>query len=120
MQWDTTKDLLGGMWGGILGSIAGQPADTVRIRMQTLSSTSPLYTSNLDCVRKILRHEGPRGFMKGLLPPLLGSIPINAVVFPAQTIVLRYCSVQNNDNVDDINDFSNTFLGKIVDGTINA
>jgi hypothetical protein len=111
---------MGGMWGGILGSVAGQPTDTVRIRMQTLSSTSPLYSSNMDCVRQILKHEGPRGFMKGLLPPLLGSIPINAVVFPAQTTVLRLCNAANSNEIDDVDDFSSTLMNGFAGAVAGA
>lgn len=46
-----------------------QPFDIVKVRIQTNPSA---YTSPLDCASKILKADGPLGFYKGTLTPLLG------------------------------------------------
>jgi solute carrier family 25 carnitine/acylcarnitine transporter 20/29 len=62
-------DLLAGTCSGMTASMAGQPLDTVRVRMQ---SRGQHYTSGWDCARKIAARDGPRGFFRGALPPLIG------------------------------------------------
>lgn len=37
----------------------------------------------LDCSVKILRTEGPLAFFQGVVPPIVGNAPVNAVVFAA-------------------------------------
>ncbi|EJT48906.1 hypothetical protein A1Q2_08033 [Trichosporon asahii var. asahii CBS 8904] len=65
----TQKDLVGGSVGGVAQVLVGQPFDIVKVRIQTNPSA---YTSPLDCASKILKADGPLGFYKGTLTPLLG------------------------------------------------
>ncbi|KAF0692193.1 Aste57867_16706 [Aphanomyces stellatus] len=67
-----------GCVGGVMGIIVGQPFDTIKVRLQTHSTH---YTGPMHCARHTLHHEGVRGLFKGLLSPLVGSVPINAIVF---------------------------------------
>ena len=48
--------------------ILSYPLDTVRRRLMMQSGRSDiLYTSTMDCIRKIAKNEGPRAFFKGSL-----------------------------------------------------
>ncbi|ORX38374.1 mitochondrial carrier domain-containing protein [Kockovaella imperatae] len=66
----TQKDLIGGSVGGIAQVLVGQPFDIVKVRVQTAPTGT--YTSPLDCATKLLKADGPLGFYKGTLTPLLG------------------------------------------------
>ena len=68
--------------GGIAGSIGATlvyPIDLVKTRMQNQRSSvvgEPLmYKNSIDCVKKVFRNEGLRGFYSGLGPQLLGVAP---------------------------------------------
>lgn len=41
----------------------------------------PHYTSTLDCLKKTIKYEGPKGLYKGMGAPLLGVSPIFALSF---------------------------------------
>lgn len=49
---------------------------TVKVRMQTSSHRGPL-----ECVRQLLRTEGPQALFKGMSSPVLTASLVNAVVF---------------------------------------
>lgn len=66
----TQKDLVGGSVGGIAQVLVGQPFDIVKVRIQTAPRGT--YSSPLDCATKLLKADGPKGFYKGTLTPLLG------------------------------------------------
>ena len=66
----TQKDLIGGSIGGIAQVLVGQPFDIVKVRIQTAPSGT--YASPLDCATRLLKSDGPLGFYKGTLTPLLG------------------------------------------------
>lgn len=79
----TLKDLTAGTVGGCAGIVAGQPLDTVKVRIQSQNLSNPLYKNALDCFVKTVRHEGPLALYKGMATPLLGNAPMQAVVFGA-------------------------------------
>ena len=66
-QWTAFKDIMAGSFGGMVGTFLGQPADVIKTRMQTMNFTNPIYTSNLHCVKEIVRIEGVGGFFKGII-----------------------------------------------------
>ncbi|KAL1413029.1 Mitochondrial carrier protein ymc2 [Vanrija albida] len=66
----TQKDLVGGSVGGVAQVLVGQPFDIVKVRVQTAAPGT--FSSPLDCAAKLLKNEGPLGFYKGTLTPLLG------------------------------------------------
>ncbi|RCH78587.1 Mitochondrial carrier protein ymc2 [Rhizopus stolonifer] len=66
------KDCISGTVGGIAQVLVGQPFDTVKVRLQTQSTTNPLYASMMDCVQKTRAKEGVAGFYKGTMTPLVG------------------------------------------------
>jgi solute carrier family 25 carnitine/acylcarnitine transporter 20/29 len=68
------------------------PLDIIKTRMQT-DATMPQdrkYKNIADCVRKIMRNEGPSAFFKGYVPSLLRAIPVNASIFLAVTVTKRF------------------------------
>lgn len=79
-------DLLAGTASGMSASLAGQPLDTVRVRLQ---SRGHLYSNTMDTVFKTARADGIRGFFRGALPPLLGMGPKNAIGFGTHGAALR-------------------------------
>ncbi|RHZ33911.1 hypothetical protein DYB37_002870 [Aphanomyces astaci] len=79
-------DYAAGCLGGVMGIIVGQPFDTIKVRLQTHGAH---YTSPWHCARHTVQHEGVRGLFKGLASPLVGSVPINALVFGVHGSTLR-------------------------------
>jgi len=55
--------------------------DTIKVRIQ--SQLTPIYKGSFDCLVKTVRHEGFLALYKGMLSPVLGNAPLNAVVFGA-------------------------------------
>ncbi|XP_075249748.1 mitochondrial carnitine/acylcarnitine carrier protein-like [Convolutriloba macropyga] len=71
------KDFLAGGFGGVCLVMSGHPFDTIKVRLQT----SNQYTGMLDCVRQIYVKEGPKGYFKGMLAPVMGVAPMYALCF---------------------------------------
>ncbi|KAG2733884.1 hypothetical protein G9P44_003409 [Scheffersomyces stipitis] len=61
------KDIAAGFIGGATQVLIGQPADLVKIRLQTSHETS-----SLSIIKQVLKNEGILAFYKGTLPPLFG------------------------------------------------
>ncbi|KAF8005331.1 hypothetical protein HF325_000788 [Metschnikowia pulcherrima] len=62
------KDVAAGFIGGATQVLIGQPADLVKIRLQTSTSAS----SSGEIIKQVLTKEGPLAFYKGTLAPLFG------------------------------------------------
>ncbi len=81
----------------LLGSLAGAfgafmvyPIDLVKTRMQNQRGASPgqrLYNNSIDCFRKVVRNEGFRGFVLGVLPQLVGVAPEKAIKLTVNDLV---------------------------------
>ena len=52
----TFFQITAGTVAGVAGIVAGQPFDTVKVRLQT--AATGFYTSPLDCVRKVVKYVG--------------------------------------------------------------
>jgi len=81
---DPVKNTLAGGFGGVCLVAAGQPLDTIKVRLQTMPSIpgqAPLYSSALDCARKTIAKEGIRGLYKGMATPIVGVAPLYALCF---------------------------------------
>lgn len=75
------KNFLSGGFGGMCTVVVGHPFDTIKVRLQTQSPTSPAYSGAWDCTRQTVAKEGPRALYKGMFAPLLASSPIFALSF---------------------------------------
>jgi solute carrier family 25 carnitine/acylcarnitine transporter 20/29 len=51
--------------------VVGHPLDTIKVRLQTQPRGAPAYSGMMDCARQTLASEGPSGFFKGMLSPLV-------------------------------------------------
>lgn len=71
---------LSGCVAGSTAAVAVNPCDVIKTRLQSLNkgSSEEAYSGVTDCVRKILRNEGPSAFLKGagcralVIAPLFG------------------------------------------------
>uniref|UniRef100_A0A8R1Y4M6 ULP_PROTEASE domain-containing protein n=1 Tax=Onchocerca volvulus TaxID=6282 RepID=A0A8R1Y4M6_ONCVO len=66
--------------GGIVNVAAGQPLDTVKVKMQTFPT---FYPKGMQCFESILRTDGIRGLYAGTVPALTSNIAENAILFTA-------------------------------------
>lgn len=88
------KDLFGGTVGGIAQVLVGQPFDTVKVRLQ--SAPEGTYNGALDVVKKLIADEGPKGFYKGTLTPLIGVGACVSVQFSVNESMKRYFDGKNS------------------------
>ncbi|KAL7665099.1 Carrier protein YMC1, mitochondrial [[Candida] zeylanoides] len=82
------KDLFGGTVGGIAQVIVGQPFDTIKVRVQSAPQGSQ--TGAIEVVKKLIANEGPKGFYKGTLTPLVGVGACVSVQFSVNEYMKRY------------------------------
>ncbi|KAF1742445.1 hypothetical protein MXB_912 [Myxobolus squamalis] len=66
-----------GTTAGFVVTMAGHPFDTLKVRLQTQSSISPIYFGTADCIRKTIKWEGMRGLYKGSLHYFASQSPKN-------------------------------------------
>ena len=83
MIWNIMRDVTAGTCGGIAVTLVGHPFDTLKVRLQTQSSTKPVYSGVVDCFMKTLRWEGVGGLYKGVTSPLVGQMFFRSVLFTA-------------------------------------
>jgi len=85
---------------GAAGATAVYPIDLVKTRMQNQRTGSYvgelLYRNSFDCFRKVIRHEGPTGLYRGLVPQLMGVAPEKAIKLTMNDLV-RDTIKKNND-----------------------
>ncbi|RKP39202.1 mitochondrial carrier domain-containing protein, partial [Dimargaris cristalligena] len=90
------QSFIAGGFGGMCLVLAGHPFDLLKVRLQTLTqlgqpgSTVPVGSISASQLgRHIFTQEGLRGLYRGVIPPLLGATPINAIAFWAYDFGLR-------------------------------
>ena len=90
----------------LIGSIAQgyasfmtYPYQVIKARIQQGGKAADKYKGTIDCARKILHHEGLRGFYKGLTPNIMKVVPSGAITFAAYEKIALMLSpyVDNND-----------------------
>ncbi|TNN82344.1 Mitochondrial glutamate carrier 1 [Liparis tanakae] len=75
---------MSGCLAGSMAAVAVSPCDVVKTRLQSLNkgANEETYNGVVDCVRKILRKEGPGAFLKGagcralVIAPLFGIVQV--------------------------------------------
>jgi solute carrier family 25 carnitine/acylcarnitine transporter 20/29 len=77
-------DFAGGVVGGCCGIVIGHPLDTVKLRMQAGQFATPT-----EAFAQTMRAEGVRGLYKGMLSPVLGNAPLQAILFGVYGRALR-------------------------------
>lgn len=71
-------DFIAGANGGTACVLAGQPFDTVKVKMQTFPSH---FTNAFDCFKKTFQNERIRGLYAGTVPALVANIAENSILF---------------------------------------
>tara|TARA_B100000780_G_scaffold273930_1_gene238217 strand:+ start:164 stop:1201 length:1038 start_codon:yes stop_codon:yes gene_type:complete len=97
--WYFAKDLIAGTAGGMAGIVAGQPADTVKVRQQTVVGQPP---SSILIARNMLRKEGPFSFFRGMVAPLIANAPINALIFTVYGGIIRHIEDEEHEADEDL------------------
>uniref|UniRef100_A0A5S6QG06 Mitochondrial ornithine transporter 1 n=1 Tax=Trichuris muris TaxID=70415 RepID=A0A5S6QG06_TRIMR len=77
---DGAVDFIAGTAGGIAAVYAGQPLDTVKVKMQSFPH---LYKNGFSCLWETFRHGRIKGLYAGSLPALTANIAENSVLFAA-------------------------------------
>ncbi|KAA0145941.1 hypothetical protein FNF31_07901 [Cafeteria roenbergensis] len=90
---EAARDVVAASVAGAAGIVAGQPFDTVKVRLQTQPSALPgqalRYSGPLHCAWRILKEEGVRGFFKGMVSPIVANAPINALLFAVEGATMK-------------------------------
>uniref|UniRef100_A0A672SD69 Mitochondrial glutamate carrier 1 n=1 Tax=Sinocyclocheilus grahami TaxID=75366 RepID=A0A672SD69_SINGR len=94
---------LSGCIAGSTAAVAVNPVDVIKTRLQSLTrgSQEDTYSGVTDCIRKILRHEGPTAFLKGaycralVIAPLFGIVQV-VYFLGVGEYILSYLPKRNN------------------------
>ncbi|XP_054264738.1 solute carrier family 25 member 45 isoform X1 [Macrosteles quadrilineatus] len=78
-------DFIAGWASGILALVVGHPLDTIKVWSQTL----PEKSSTMKIVSTIYKHEGVKGYYKGMMFPLLSAGALNSIFFGVYGNTLR-------------------------------
>ena len=84
--WPAARSFIAGSFSGAALVLAGHPFDTIVVRM---SSGQAGTSSVLRCLQDAIRNEGLLSMYKGVVPPLLLTGSINAVLFGTQAMLVR-------------------------------
>jgi solute carrier family 25 carnitine/acylcarnitine transporter 20/29 len=77
-----------GVFSGVTKLAVGHPFDTIKVRLQTASSTK--FSGAWDCILQTARNEGIRGFYKGATPPLLGWMVMDSIMLGSLHVYRRH------------------------------
>ncbi|KAL9637038.1 MAG: hypothetical protein Q9164_002459 [Protoblastenia rupestris] len=71
---EALKDVIFGSIAGCIGKTIEYPFDTVKVRLQSQSLHSPVYSGPVDCFKQSIRADGViRGLYRGISAPLVGA-----------------------------------------------
>lgn len=87
-----------GSFAGMIGASIVYPIDIIKTRMQNQKGNS-LYSSYIDCFKKLIRNEGIFGLYSGLLPQVIGVAPEKAIKLTLNDLV-RGIGKKNSANGD--------------------
>ncbi|XP_054702813.1 mitochondrial thiamine pyrophosphate carrier isoform X2 [Grus americana] len=101
------KNLVCGSCAGIISKTLTYPFDLFKKRLQVggfeharaAFGQVRMYSGLLDCIRQIMREEGPGGFFKGLSPSLLkAAVSTGLVFFWYELFCSLLCALKNADS----------------------
>ncbi|KAI6240098.1 hypothetical protein M3Y99_00495000 [Aphelenchoides fujianensis] len=109
---DGAIDLIAGTIGGIANVYAGQPLDTVKVKMQTFPK---LYSNWVRCFTDTFRLDGVWGLYAGSVPALAANIAENAVLFTAYGYCQKVVAYMNKtEEVSKMSSLENAFAGSLA------
>lgn len=96
--------------GGIALVMAGQPLDTVKVKMQVFPH---LYTGMANCIKKTVQRDGIiRGLYAGCTPALVANIAENSILFAGYGACQKMIAyLTGHKDVTTLNAFSNASAG---------
>jgi solute carrier family 25 carnitine/acylcarnitine transporter 20/29 len=108
------KDVAAGFVGGATQVLIGQPADLVKIRLQTSGGN----TSASQVIKDVIKNEGLLAFYKGTLPPLVGV----GVCVSLQFYGFHECKRQllKRSNQTELNLWPQTYIAGACAGIVNT
>jgi solute carrier family 25 (mitochondrial carnitine/acylcarnitine transporter), member 20/29 len=74
---------------GLVSPVVGHPFDTIKTKMQ--AETAHQSSSVTKTVQHVWRHQGIRGFYRGFVPPLIGSMAFRGLSFSAYSGTYAAC-----------------------------
>jgi len=90
-----------GVIGGVCCVYAGQPFDTIKVRLQTQPLSAPqAFKGPLDVLIKTIRLEGPKALYRGSTPALASVVTENAVLFTANALIKKVFMAFNKEGQD--------------------
>ncbi|XP_042689047.1 mitochondrial thiamine pyrophosphate carrier isoform X2 [Centrocercus urophasianus] len=101
------KNLVCGSCAGIISKTLTYPFDLIKKRLQVggferaraAFGQVRIYRGLLDCIRQIMREEGPGGFFKGLSPSLLkAAVSTGLIFFTYELFCSLLCALKNADS----------------------
>lgn len=93
---ETLKDIVATTVGSAACVLVGQPFDTIKVRVQVLSTQYG--RSSLNCVRKTITEEGVVALWKGYIPAFAGAVTENATAFVLNGIFHRLLDDEGEGN----------------------
>jgi solute carrier family 25 citrate transporter 1 len=82
------ESLFGGMCAGCFSTMCNNPFDMVKTRTQGLEAHK--YNGMFDCFRKVLRHEGPTAFYRGVTARLGRVVPGQGIIFMSYDTISNF------------------------------
>jgi solute carrier family 25 ornithine transporter 2/15 len=105
-------DFIAGANAGTACVFAGQPFDTVKVKMQVFPN---LYKSAFECFKRTLKEERFRGLYAGTAPALVTQVAENSILFlcygRCQTVIQSIFQVPH---VDELSIFQNACAGSVA------
>lgn len=99
---------------GVATTTITVPVELVKARLQIQYSrpagTPALYDGPLDCARKVLAKEGPRGLFRGTVATLWRDVPGSGVWFAAYEVVRR-SALKEGQKLSDLSPLVSLFAG---------
>lgn len=86
---DLTRGFICGAFSGWSQVWVMQPFEMVKLRLINQCSFNPEYLGMVDCVRKIIKHEGASAFYKGTASPLIGYSLQGCLTFGSNEVFKR-------------------------------
>uniref|UniRef100_A0A1I7XZL6 Mitochondrial ornithine transporter 1 n=1 Tax=Steinernema glaseri TaxID=37863 RepID=A0A1I7XZL6_9BILA len=109
---DGLIDLTAGTLGGVANVYAGQPLDTVKVKMQTFPS---LYGNWRTCFTDTYKLDGIRGLYAGTVPALAANVAENAVLFTAYGYCQKVVAFAvGRSNTNEMTPVENAFSGSLA------
>ncbi|XP_077984222.1 mitochondrial ornithine transporter 1-like [Glandiceps talaboti] len=109
VYWQSFAEFTAGAIGGTACVLAGQPFDTVKVKMQTYPE---FYPSSWQCFKQTFVKDHIAGLYRGTVPALAANIAENSILFMSYGwCKAMVCNVSGHNTTDDLNITENAIAG---------